>query len=100
MELVVLAELLRFLIKGLGVGLALVQLLAVDALLRHLEGHLQRYKLLLRGDHFLRVEVGEFFKRPFGFESAVVKLIGRFLVENAGDYLIDAFIEFRQLVDQ
>lgn len=52
-ELVVLAKLLRFLIKGLGVGLALVQLLTVDALLRHFEGHLQRHKLLLRGDHFL-----------------------------------------------
>lgn len=100
MEFVVLAELLRLLVQTLRDDLTLVQLLTVDALLRHLERNLQRHKLFFRSDHLFLVEIGKFLKGLFGSEFAVIEVVlGGFFIENAGDYFIDALIEFGELID-
>lgn len=101
-EFVVLAELLRFLVQAFkDIGFAFIKLLAVDALLWHLEWNLQRHKLFFRSDHLFLIEVAKVLKRLFGSQLAVFEVVIRaFFKENAGDDLVDAFIEFGKLVDK
>lgn len=75
--------------------------MTVYALLRYLERYLKRDKLFLRSDHLFLIEIPKILKRFFGLQLARIKIIIRdFFMENAGDYLIDALIEFGKLIDQ